>query len=557
MKDRYGRWAAVFAAAHIAASFWYEPVVFGFAGLTALKSGSFGSIATLAASKLVGVLLIVLFWRAVFRMIAGKYPKKALISFFALFPVSLTVIAIVYPQNYAYATDNLLIYRQAIAYQPAYWHHYLTGSFFAGCYMFLPHPVSLMLVQSAFFCVLIASLFSRLSDRFGAGHAWPMFFLLLVPAIYYVQFSPYRNCLFAILCMFACSELLLFWLDGNAPLTRQIRLAAAFSMIAVWRSEGILLFALLPLGLWLACHGSFRRVLLLTAASAAAAVAIALPQSIGMAQEGQTGDYKIISTMSALQDIYNADDLSLRYAGGTEDAAIVESFVPRALLQEYGLEGYRACNTADGRNINDSGQPEERVDAFLSAYARIVLHNLPAFIRSQGNRFLDALKFPEVFRKSEYSGMHTELPKAAVASTSANMQEDTLFELTQGAFWRAKSGTAMDEREESLRAQAGSWLYLYDAKTRRASILVRAALPFVALTLGIVAGRRKKSLFPVLMLLIFAAELGAVVFMAPGAYTAYYYPLLFCGYLFVLILASFCSAGRKKKRLVRMHGETE
>jgi hypothetical protein len=58
-------------------------------------------------------------------------------------------------------------------------------------------------------------------------------------------------------------------------------------------------------------------------------------------------------------------------------------------------------------------------------------------------------------------------------------------------------------------------------------------------------------------MLLYCGGAWRVVFMAPGAYTAYYYPLLFCGYLFVLILASFCSAGRKKKRLVRMHGETE
>jgi len=310
------------AIVHLAASLFYEPVLFGAAAVSTLGSGDIGGIATLIASKLIGALLILLFWRTLIRLFAGSYPKRAVISFFVLFAVSLIVIAIVYPQNYAYETDSLLIYEDAITYQPAYWHHYLTGSFFAGCYMLLPHPVSLMLVQSAFFSALIASVFSRLAGRFGSGRAWFAFLLLLVPVSFYVQYSPYRNCLYTILCMFACSELLFFWLDGEAPpLWRVIRVALAFSLIAIWRSEGILLFLLLPLGLWLVCRAPARRVICLTLASAAAAMLLALPQTIGMAQSGMNGNYRIVSTMNALQDICNAADFSLDYDGGEEDAA--------------------------------------------------------------------------------------------------------------------------------------------------------------------------------------------------------------------------------------------
>jgi hypothetical protein len=85
--------------------------------------------------------------------------------------------------------------------------------------------------------------------------------------------------------------------------------------------------------------------------------------------------------------------------------------------------------------------------------------------------------------------MHTELPKAAVASTRRIGRQETLFEQSMGVLAR-EIRTAMDEREESLRAQreAGLSLRREDA---RASILVRAALHLDALTLGIVAGRRK------------------------------------------------------------------
>lgn len=556
--DLVWRWTAAFALAHLAASFFYESVLFGSAALNALGSGSIGTVATLVTARIIGALIILLFWHALFRLLAGGYPAKAVISFFSLLAVSIVLIAVVYPQNYTYESDSLLIFPGALAYYPAYWHHYLTSSFFAASYVFLPHPVALPLVQSALFSALIASLFSRLADRFGAKRAWPVFLLLLVPVSYYVQYSPYRNCLYTILCMFACAELLMFWLDGTAPpLWRQLRLAAAFSLIAVWRSEGILLFVLLPLGLWLCCCESLRRVLLLTAASAAVAVVLALPQNLGMTQSGQTGNYRIVSTMNALQDVYNADDFSLDYAGGEADADIVESFVPRALLREYGLSGYRDYNVAEGRNINDSGQSQEQIEAFLGAYARIVLHNLPAFVRSQGNRFLYALKFPEVFRQSEYAGVHQQLPEATVVSTSEGTQVDTFTMLEQGAFWRAAQGSVAAERGDTLRAEIGNWLYLYDAKTRRASILVRAALPFAALFVGIVCCRRRRSAFPLLMLLVFAAELGAVVLMAPEGRTAYYYPLLFCGYLFVLILTAFCSVERKKEHLARRQGKTE
>lgn len=527
-----------FALAHLLASCFYEPVLFGSAAQAALSSGSFGSVTVLAASKLIGALLIWLFWSALIRLFAGSYPKSAVLSFFALFAVSIILIAIQYPQSYRNEPDNLLNVQAALAYRPAYWHHYLTGSFYAGCYMLFPHPVSLMLVQSAFFSALIASLYDRLHARYGGRRAWTAFLLLIVPVSYHVQFSPYRNCLYTILCMFACSELLFLWLDQEKPpLSRRMLLGAVFSLIAVWRSEGILLFLLLPLGLWLACRGSFRQIALLAAASAALAALLWLPQSVGMAQDGNSGDYKIVSTMNALQDIYNASDFQADYEGAEADTAQIERFVPKALLQEYGLEGYRAYNLTNGRSMNDSGQSQEQIDAFIGAYARITLHNLPAFIRSQGNRFLFAMKFPEVLKKSEFSGEHTALPQSTVVSTAFATEQDMSAFLERGAFWRAKPGSAAGELEESLRAQIGNWLYQYDAKTRRASIVVRALLPVAALAIGIIASKQKRSIFPVLLLLVLAAELGAVVLMAPEGWTAYYYPVLFCGYLFVLILA--------------------
>lgn len=530
-----------FTLAHIAASFLYEPVLFGSAALGALTSGEFANIATVLASKLIGALLIWLFWRALIRLFAGAYPKSAVISFFILFAVSLAVIAIVYPKNYAYETDNLFLYKSALLYHPAFWHHYLTSSFFAGCYMLLPHPVSLMLVQSAFYCALIASLFAQLSARFGAGRAWPVFLLLLIPVSYYVQFSPYRNCLYTILCMFACSELLFFWLDqAPPPLSRQIRLAAVFSLIAVWRSEGILLFVLLPLGYWLGCRMSLRKILLFTAASAAFALLLGLPQSIGMAQTGQDGNYKIVSTMNPLKDIYNAEDFSLEYPGGEADAAQIERVVPRALLQEYGLDGYRAFNAANGRGINDAGRTREQVNVYMGAYARLVLHNLPAFIRAQLVRTLEALKFPQVIRAIEFKGEHTELPEPKVASKSADTIADTQGLLAQGAFWRANTENNAGDVQESLNELLREFQYQYSTRMYRVSNLLRALLPFAAIAVALFAGRRKRSIFPILVLLVLAAELAAVILMAPEGRTAYYYPVLFCGYLFVLILAPFC-----------------
>lgn len=541
---------------HIAASILYEPLMFGGAAQAALDSADFGVIATLVASKLIGCFLIWLFWHAIIRLFSGAYTNSAIISFFVLLLCSLIAIAILYPDQYAYEPDSLLIFREALAYDPAYWHHYLTGSFFAGCYMLLPHPVSLMLVQSALFSALIASVFSRLAARFGGAHAWPALLLLLVPASYYVQYSPYRNCLYTLLCMFACAEILFMWLDERTPsIGRQIRLALAFALIGIWRSEGILLFVLLPLGLWLAGGVALRRILWLSAAAAVVAAMLALPQSIGVAQTGQDGNYKIISTMNALQDIYNNEDVSLDYSGAEADMAIVEQFVPRAYLMEYGLAGYRAYNASNERGMNDSGQTAAQTKAFMGAYTRIVLHNLPAFVRAQGNRSLYALKLPQVLAKSVYSGPHIELPEPTKQSSAASQQKTTQDELTNGAFWRLKAGTPKANAEETLREQIGNWIYLYDAKTRRASIVIRLLLPVGALAIAVLFARLRKSGILFALLLAFAAELAAVVLMAPEGRTAYYYPVLFCGYLFVLILVPSYLAQRREKKIALSRGE--
>ena len=533
---------------HFVASLFYEPLLFGESFRLAF-SGGLGSVATALASKFFGILFIYLFWHMFLRLIYGEYDVASVTSFFILLIVSLSVIALLYPQMYQKEIDDLLIYKSAIIYQPLYWHHYLTGAFYSGSYMLFPHPLTLILVQDVFFCALISSVFSRLGKRFGCWRAAPVFAILLLPASFWVQYVPYRNSIYALVCMYVVSELIFAWIDTEKPkLTRLIPLSGAFALIAIWRGEGALLFLLLPLGLLLACGQDWKRTLILSACSAGFAVLLALPQSVGMAQSGSSGDYKIVSTMYPLMDIYNAENCNLSYDGAEKDIAIVERVVPSALLKEYGLNGYRAYNAANGRGINQSGLTSDEVAAYLHAYIRIVFHNPVPYLYGQGNRCLDALRFQQLLPKSVFHGEHTEQPAPTLVSNAKDIMNGIVTKLEQGAFWRAPEGSATRAKGDLLRAQANNFLVQYGKFVRRGYLMVYGLTPFAVIALVILLGRRRKVWFPVVLALLIAAEFCAVVLLAPEGRTAYYLPVIYCIFLYVLMLAPYTLSKNARKK---------
>ena len=527
------------AGTHFLASFLYESVLFTAPDFTGNPVDRFGSALTYIVAKILGALFIYLFWHTLIRALRGGFPKSGVIAFLVLFAATFVIAVSVYPAMYEYEIDDLIIYYNATQYIPLYWHHYLTGCVYAASYMLFPHPLILPLVQCAFFCGLIASIFARLNTRFGFKRAWPALLLFAVPASYYIGLSPYRNCLFTILCLYVFSEILFLFIDGNAPSRKQLALLIpAFGVIAVWRSEGILYLLLLPIVLLTLGKAKWLKTILLTGIACMIAVAVMLPQSYGMAnaEDGIGKNYKLISAMNALREIYRDENANLKYDGADEDSSVIDSFVPLNLLEEYGLAGFRYYNMTNGRRINYSGRPDEDISAFMRAYQRIVLHNLKPFLSTQVNSACEALSLPVPFTDSSYQGDSAGIDMGNLYTASQVLWGQGRDKLAKTDFWTLDSTTFRGTMHSLLQRAVNKLFGLYESGMKYVSMVVRVLAPFVALFIAIRVSLRKKSWFPIAFVLILLAEFAAIILMAPEGRTAYYYPVLYGLYLFLTIV---------------------
>jgi hypothetical protein len=422
-----------------------------------------------ALAKVLGALLIYLFWRTLIRALRGGFPKPGVIAFLVLFAAALIAIVALYPAMYEYEVDDLIVYYNATQYVPLYWHHYLTGCVYAASYLLFPHPIVLPIVQSALFSGLVASVFARLYSRFGGRRAWPAFLLIVAPASYYLALSPYRNCLFTILCLYVFSELLFLFVDGRAPDRKQLALLIpAFAVIAVWRSEGLLYLLLLPVALLTLGRFRWVKTILLTALAGAIALALLLPQRYGMAnaEDGMGKNYSLISAMNALQDIYLDENVNLGYDGAEADSAVIDSFVPLELLEEYGLKGFRYYNMSNGRRINYSGRSDADIAAFMGAYRRIVLHNLSQFLRAQTNRACEALGLLAPFAYNTYGGEPSNVDMSNLYKASSVRWEQGRDSLVGTTFWTLDTAHANWQRPFADAARRSTSSSAFTARRR-------------------------------------------------------------------------------------------
>lgn len=533
---------AALACLHIAASFFYETILF--AAAYPLSSGE--TVLICALSKLLGAGLIALLWTFVYRLLSGRFSGRAQAVFFLSFAAALVLIIPTYPLMYRYELDNLLVYSGAVRYAPLYWHHYLTACAYAASYMLFPHPILLPIVQSAFLCGLVSWLHEGLRQRGYKRLAWAALALFALPATFYLGLSPYRNCLYTLLCLYVFTSCLFCWLDARALSGRELaKLTIALAVMGAWRTEGLLYCLLLPVVLLTLGKRRWVSALSYTAACAALAGALMLPQNAGMrkSEDGIGNNYTLISMMNALQDVFLEPNANLNYAESEADVAVVASFVPLELLCEHGLKGYRWHNYTSGRRINVSGQSPAAIADFTRAYARLVLHNPGIFLKSQLNRFLSAMDIPLRFAVPAYGGVHAEIDEAELYGASRVLWEAGGDALAARSYWTLDL-TSFSGKAHSL-MQGGVKTLFPIYKKLLAYILpaVRLGAAIASLVFSVLLFKRKKTVFPLLFALLLLCELAAVVVMAPEGNIAYYYPV---GYGFYL-LAGFTGAGLSEK----------
>lgn len=365
-------------------------------------------------SRIFCFLIILGLWKLIFYVVNGNVARSDLVILGSILLIGVLFGVILYPTCFGLEIDNYWNFLMARRFQPTYWQSIYTGALYGGCFMVIPHPIALFLVQWTFFWSVVSYIYlgiERLYDKGVYKYITLLFFLF--PESYYLAFNAYRNNYYTVMILLYISYLY-FAIKNDKKQIGNVQIAifsiyTAFLM--VWRSEGVLLgigglliFLIFILGI---NKKGIKATCILIITVSISFIVFNKIQSLG-AKKYYGQDYMILNTTPVLYSIFNDPNAYLSYEGAEEDLQSIESVIPVEVLKEYGMRGYRNYNWSNGRqDFNQTMATDEQASAYMSAYYHMVIHNLNTYLNVQINSFYTALQLPANRTKYTYQGEPT------------------------------------------------------------------------------------------------------------------------------------------------------
>ncbi len=544
----YSRKKYALPAIHFLLSFLYERCIFLFREeeniilsipRNQIISGTGERILGYVISKLLAAVMIFFLWHLLF-WIAGNWKTKRNLRFFlAFFLVCLAGVLLLWPDPFTASEDNYITYSYAIRFWPEYWHSAYTSCVYAAMLMVAPSPVFLTVFQLIFAFFVLGYLYNRMADSpvlKGRGK-YCVFLVFLMPGVYTLFTNAYRTELYALLCMFAVARTAMDVVDrkerGTCSLIWNILLCG---FLGVWRTEGIILGFLLFLVQLLFVH-RFRpaKSALLLLCLAVSLGVFLVPQKLGdIKYYGK--DYSFINSFPVLKNILSS---GLSYEGAEADVAALSQVVPMDVLRYYGMDGYRRYNYANGRkDINQSLASDETASAYMKAYYRIVLHNLPIYAKTQVSMLLKAL----LVIPHEYVVGFDQPPVPDLPPWTLESWDIGRADLEDEPYVREWMDTEIHQRFAAFAGKIRGWventlekIYFYSAVL----ILIPLFEIFLFFREGIRLVQKKKNRFGLAgIAFLLLGQAAAIALVMPAGALVYFHAYYYCSLLLCLIYGS-------------------
>lgn len=492
-----------------------------------------------AISKLFAAVMILFLWRLLFWIVENWKRKKNLRFFLAFFLVCLAGILLLWPDPFTASADNYITYSYAIRFWPEYWHSAYTSCVYAAMLMVVPSPAFITVFQLIFAFFVLGYLYNRMADSpvlQGKGK-YGVFLLFLMPGVYTLFTNSYRTELYALLCMFAVAMTAMDIVDrrerGTWSLIGNLFLCG---FLGVWRTEGIILgFLLFIVQLLFVYNYKPVKSLACLLCLALAFGAFLAPQKLGD-RKYYGKDYSFINSFPVLKNILSS---GLHYEGADWDVAALSEVVPMEALRYYGMDGYRRYNYANGRkDINQSLASDETASAYMKAYYRILLHNLPIYAKTQVSMLLKAIMVLE----EEYvvgcdQPPDPDLPPWTLESWDIGRQD-----LESEPFVRQWMDT---EIHRSFSSFVGKIIGFVENALRRVSfysavlILIPLFEIFLFFREGIRLIKKKRYRFGLAgIAFLLLGQAAAIALVMPAGVLVYFHAYYYCSFILCLIYAS-------------------
>ena len=391
------KWNLVLPVIHIVISWIYESLFLKIGELDSDLSvvltpayPSFISFGTEQAfmyiiSKLFGCILVFVIWQIVFLLL-----RKKRILPFVLLLCGCALLLLYYPYNWLLEMDNLMVYAQAIRYYPDYWQSMLTGCIYNACLMVFHHAFFIPFILTSFFLGALYYLSQKFRVHFGKKAVWIPYIVLVFPETYQLMVNPYRNCIYAVFCIWFFSLLAFDFIEKRVYNTGRLVLMSGIALIlTVLRTEGIFFAVLFVILLLWQIKGQVKKMAAYAGGFALLALFLMVPQKLGEAKYFGN-DYMIANYINLICSCINDEKADFSYSGAEEDIKAIETVVPMEVIGYNGLMSYYDYNLKERGSMNQSFATEEEQKAFLKAGLRLFSHNLPNVLYNRIRYFASA-----------------------------------------------------------------------------------------------------------------------------------------------------------------------
>lgn len=494
-------------------------------------------------SKLFAAVIIFFLWYLLFWIVENVKKKKNVRFFLIFFGLCLIAVVLLWPVPFAKSEDNYITYSFARRFWPEYWHGAYTSILYAAAMMAVPNPVSISVLQLVFGVFVLGYLYNRIVDSpvlRGKGK-YCVFLVFLMPRTFTLFTNAYRTELYALLCMFAVSMTAMDVVDqkkrGTLSLVCNIFLCG---FISVWRTEGIILgFLLFLVQLLFVYKFKPRKAFISFLCLLLSFTAFFVPQKLGdIKYYGK--DYSFINSFPTLKNILASPDADLYYEGVEDDLMALEAVTPVELIRYYGMDGYRRYNYANGRaDINQSLADDATASAYMKAYYRLLLHNIPIYAKTQISMLLSAIMvIPASYDVPCAELPEQDLPKWELKSWEIGGQDltNTWSFMDRVIYWVPRqlfmlhAMNAVDAFEKTLRESSFYTVIL---------ILIPLFEIFLFFREGIRLRKKKKNLFGLAgIAFLLLGQAAAIVLVMPAGALVYFHAYYYCSFILCLIYAN-------------------
>ena len=476
-------------------------------------------------SKVFGCILIFVIWQIIFYL----FRRKKLTPFFLLFG-GLILLLLYFPYNWSLEVDNLTMYSQAIRYHPDYWHSILTGCIYNACLMVCYHGFFIPYIQTAFFLGAIYFLSEKFRQHYGKKAALLPYICFLFPDVYKIMISSYRNCIYAVFCIWFFS-LLAFDLIEKRKYTRLrfLTMGGIALMLTILRTEGIFFFLLFVIILLWQMKGEMKKQIICAVGFALLALILNLPQKLGEAKYFGN-DYMIANYINLLSSCFNDERINLSYDGAQQDLENIAVIVPVEVIQYNGLMAYYDYNLLMHESLNQSFASKEQQQAFLKAGMRVMTHNLPNVINNRLRYFA---------RANGISGLSYEFMHESSDNMAIFLSERGTFALNE-MIDKERAPLLYSLASNPIKNTVYQWfqkvLDNWDTLLKDLRIFfISRVLVICMLILTITNSFKKQELKEAAVGLLLLLTWGIIIVFSPEAREAYYYPAYFSSLIWSVV----------------------